>query len=82
MVSWTDGVIDNEHLGRRSSKSCCIYHRPRRFDESSSDEDSSEDEGEGGGKGKGPARRRRRRKVGFDPDCEECSQENDLTGTT
>lgn len=76
MVSWNDGVVDNENLGRKSSKSCCIYHRPRRFDESSSEEDSSEDEREAGGaKGKAPARRRRRRKMGFDPNCEECAQE-------
>ncbi|KAH9990705.1 phosphatase inhibitor-domain-containing protein [Russula vinacea] len=39
-VAWDEAVVDNEGLGRKKSKICCIYHRPRRFDESS-DEDSS-----------------------------------------
>ena len=34
-------MVDNEGLGRKSSKVCCIYHKPRGADESSSDEDSS-----------------------------------------
>eukprot|EP00013_Stygamoeba_regulata_P013888 CAMPEP_0177667248 /NCGR_PEP_ID=MMETSP0447-20121125/22017_1 /TAXON_ID=0 /ORGANISM="Stygamoeba regulata, Strain BSH-02190019" /LENGTH=151 /DNA_ID=CAMNT_0019173457 /DNA_START=121 /DNA_END=576 /DNA_ORIENTATION=- len=38
-VHWTNDVVDNEHLGRKSSKVCCIYHKPRRFDESSSESD-------------------------------------------
>ncbi|KAI0298024.1 phosphatase inhibitor-domain-containing protein [Multifurca ochricompacta] len=40
-VVWDEEVVDNEGLGRKKSKICCIYHRPRQFDESS-DEDSSE----------------------------------------
>ena len=36
-------VIDNEGLGRKSSKRCCIFHKQRDFGESSSD--SSQDEG-------------------------------------
>ncbi|THV06399.1 hypothetical protein K435DRAFT_849190 [Dendrothele bispora CBS 962.96] len=39
-VSWREDVVDNEGCGRKSSKICCIYHKPRPFDESS-DEDSS-----------------------------------------
>jgi protein phosphatase 1 regulatory subunit 11 len=35
-------VVDNEGLGRKSSKVCCIYHKPREFGESSSEEDSSD----------------------------------------
>merc|ERR1712054_242014 len=58
-VSWTDGVVDNEGLGRKSSKCCCIYHRPKAFDESSSDESSSdEDNGESMKKGKRRVRKR------------------------
>jgi len=41
-VAWDEAVVDNEGLGRKKSKICCIYHRPRRFDESSDEEDSSE----------------------------------------
>ncbi|KAH9001664.1 phosphatase inhibitor-domain-containing protein [Lactarius akahatsu] len=44
-VVWGEDVVDNEGLGRKKSKICCIYHRPRRFDESS-DEDSSGTESE------------------------------------
>ncbi|KAL2759550.1 hypothetical protein ACRALDRAFT_1074200 [Sodiomyces alcalophilus JCM 7366] len=40
-VQWADGVVDNEGLGRKKSKVCCIYHRPKGIDESS-DESSSE----------------------------------------
>ncbi|KAL7937459.1 phosphatase inhibitor domain-containing protein [Trichoderma chlorosporum] len=40
-VSWAEDVVDNEGLGRKSSKVCCIYHRPKGVDESS-DESSSD----------------------------------------
>ncbi|CAG8525484.1 9901_t:CDS:2 [Ambispora gerdemannii] len=46
-VQWEDDVVDNEKLGKKKSKVCCIYHKPRAFDESSSESsssDSSEDE--------------------------------------
>ncbi len=41
-VSWTNDTIDNEFLNKKKSKCCCIYSRPRNFDESSS-EDENED---------------------------------------
>ena len=41
-VTWSEGTVDNEHLGRRSSKRCCIYHKVKKFAESDSDE-SDED---------------------------------------
>lgn len=40
-VAWTENTVDNEKLGRKSSKICCIYHKPRNFDESSSEDSSS-----------------------------------------
>ncbi|RFU80968.1 phosphatase inhibitor [Trichoderma arundinaceum] len=40
-VQWAEDVVDNEGLGRKSSKVCCIYHRPKGVDESS-DESSSD----------------------------------------
>ncbi|XP_068188326.1 E3 ubiquitin-protein ligase PPP1R11 [Antennarius striatus] len=47
-VEWSSDTVDNEHLGRRSSKCCCIYEKPRQFGESSS-ESEGEDEDEGCG---------------------------------
>ncbi len=40
VVSWSDDVIDNEHMGKKKSKKCCIYHKPRTFGEWSDSEDS------------------------------------------
>nr|KIR50437.1 hypothetical protein I312_00377 [Cryptococcus bacillisporus CA1280] len=42
-VVWTEETVDNEGLGKKKSKICCIYHKPRAFDESSSDESSSDE---------------------------------------
>ncbi|GJJ08331.1 hypothetical protein Clacol_002542 [Clathrus columnatus] len=39
-VAWDIDVVDNENMGKKKSKICCIYHKPKAFDESS-DEDSS-----------------------------------------
>jgi len=36
-------VVDNEGAGKKSSKICCIYHKPKQFDESSSEESSDSD---------------------------------------
>lgn len=41
-VSWQEGTIDNEDMGKKSSKICCIYHKPRAFAESSSSSSDSE----------------------------------------
>ena len=41
-VTWTEDTIDNEHLNKRKSKICCIFHRPRlNHDDPSSDESCS-----------------------------------------
>jgi len=40
-VTWDEAVVDNEGLSRKSSKRCCIFHKPRAFGESSTD--SSDD---------------------------------------
>jgi len=40
-VHWTEDTIDNENLGRKKSKICCIYTRPRNWDDSSSSDSSS-----------------------------------------
>lgn len=41
-IHWDSNVVDNEGKGKKSSKCCCIFHKPRAFDESDSDESSSE----------------------------------------
>ncbi|KAI9359590.1 type 1 phosphatases regulator YPI1 [Zopfochytrium polystomum] len=44
-IQWAENVEDNEGLGRKSSKVCCIYRKPRRFDESSDESSDSSDSG-------------------------------------
>ncbi|KAJ8934943.1 hypothetical protein NQ314_013102 [Rhamnusium bicolor] len=41
-VQWTTETVDNEHMNRKKSKCCCIYNKPRKFDESSSDDSDEE----------------------------------------
>jgi len=41
-IQWADDVIDNEGMGKKSSKVCCIYHKPRAIDDSSSDDSSGD----------------------------------------
>ncbi|NXO01282.1 PP1RB ligase, partial [Rhinopomastus cyanomelas] len=53
-VEWSSDTVDNEHLGRRSSKCCCIYEKPRAFGESSTESDEDE-EGEAGDAPRGGA---------------------------
>ncbi|KZT67922.1 hypothetical protein DAEQUDRAFT_812456 [Daedalea quercina L-15889] len=46
-VVWREDVVDNEGAGKKSSKICCIYHKPKAFDESSSEESSDSDSDSG-----------------------------------
>ncbi|KAK9761762.1 Type 1 phosphatases regulator ypi1, variant 2 [Basidiobolus ranarum] len=43
-VRWDESVVDNEGLGKKKSKICCIYSKPRAFGESDSDESDTESE--------------------------------------
>merc|ERR1712037_829864 len=43
-VMFTEDTVDNEGLGRKSTKVCCIYHKPKLFGESSSESYSSDDD--------------------------------------
>lgn len=48
-------MADNEGMGRKSSKRCCIFHKQRAFGESSTDSDYDSDRSgssQNGGKGK------------------------------
>ena len=39
-IRWAEDVVDNEGMGKKSSKVCCIYHKPREPGDSDSDTDS------------------------------------------
>jgi protein phosphatase 1 regulatory subunit 11 len=41
-VRWDVNVEDNEGMGKKSSKRCCIFHKQRNFGESSSDSSATE----------------------------------------
>jgi protein phosphatase 1 regulatory subunit 11 len=43
-VSFSTDTIDNENMGKKSSKRCCIYHKIKKFAESDSDESDSDTE--------------------------------------
>jgi len=51
-IQWAEDVVDNEGMGKKTSKVCCIYHAPKGIDESSdessSDSSSDSDSGDGG----------------------------------
>ncbi|CAD2111943.1 protein phosphatase inhibitor 3, putative [Plasmodium vinckei petteri] len=42
-VTWDKNTVDNEHANKKSSKVCCKYKKPKRFDESSDSESSDSD---------------------------------------
>lgn len=58
-ITWAEDVVDNEGMGKKSSKVCCIYHAPKGIDESSdeSSSDSSSDSDSGDDGSARPARR-------------------------
>ncbi|XP_062499412.1 E3 ubiquitin-protein ligase PPP1R11-like [Corticium candelabrum] len=43
-VEWDSNAVDNEHMGKKKSKCCCIYHKQRGFGESDSESDTSDKE--------------------------------------
>eukprot|EP00567_Pseudictyota_dubia_P004708 CAMPEP_0197446800 /NCGR_PEP_ID=MMETSP1175-20131217/11656_1 /TAXON_ID=1003142 /ORGANISM="Triceratium dubium, Strain CCMP147" /LENGTH=159 /DNA_ID=CAMNT_0042977963 /DNA_START=43 /DNA_END=522 /DNA_ORIENTATION=- len=56
-VTWDENVEDNEGLGRKSSKRCCIFHKQRPFGESSTDSsDNDSDESGSSSSSGGPGR--------------------------
>jgi len=42
-ITFSADTIDNEGMGKKSSKRCCIFHKQRDFGESSTESDSSDD---------------------------------------
>merc|ERR1740124_2037978 len=57
-VQWDENVINNEGLGRKSSKRCCIFHKQRAFGESSTD--SSDYDSEDNDSNKKPMARKKK----------------------
>lgn len=47
-VQWDESAVDNEFMGKKTSKCCCIYSKPRIFGESSSDSDSDNNDDDDG----------------------------------
>ncbi|KAK6404338.1 Type 1 phosphatases regulator ypi1 [Oleoguttula sp. CCFEE 5521] len=45
-ISWAEDVVDNEGMGKKSSKVCCIYHGPHEHGDESSGSDSSSSDDE------------------------------------
>ncbi|KAL1967493.1 hypothetical protein VTN77DRAFT_3008 [Rasamsonia byssochlamydoides] len=41
-IRWSEDVVNNEGMGKKSSKVCCIYHKNRPVGESSSESSSSD----------------------------------------
>jgi len=41
-VHWTTDTVDNEHMGKKKSKCCCVYRKPKSFNESSSSDSECE----------------------------------------
>lgn len=48
-VRWSHDTHDNEHEGKKSSKSCCIFQKKRAWDESSTESDEERGDGDGDG---------------------------------
>ena len=45
-ITWHESVIDNEHMNKRKSNICCIFHKKQDFSDSSCDEDTSDSDNE------------------------------------
>ncbi|OZJ02629.1 hypothetical protein BZG36_03842 [Bifiguratus adelaidae] len=67
-IQWAENVVDNEGMGKKKSKICCIYHKSHAIGESSDEStcSSSDSESESGsdkdaarGRDKGKRRRKR-----------------------
>ncbi|WWC62111.1 uncharacterized protein I303_104701 [Kwoniella dejecticola CBS 10117] len=70
-VVWSEETVDNEGMGKKKSKICCIYHKPKAFDESSdesscssSDDEHSHGPSKSNGRAKGHKHKHRSRDGG------------------
>ncbi|VDL58353.1 unnamed protein product [Hymenolepis diminuta] len=44
VITWAPGTVDNEYMGKKKSKCCCVYEKPRNWDDPSSSSSSDSDE--------------------------------------
>ena len=58
-----ENVENNEGLGRKSSKRCCIFHKQRPFGESSTDSSDEDSVGSGSSSSSGGPSKNNRRKI-------------------
>lgn len=42
-VRWTEETVDNEHMNKKKTKICCIFHPQQDFDHECSESSSSDD---------------------------------------
>ena len=47
-IQWAEEVVDNEGMGKKSSKVCCIYHKPHDPGDSDDEDDSDSESGSDG----------------------------------
>ena len=45
-VRWDSEAVDNEGLGKKNSKKCCIFHKQRKFDDPYEEEKDKEKDGD------------------------------------
>ncbi|CAO3696017.1 hypothetical protein G6F70_006303 [Rhizopus microsporus] len=43
-IRWDESVVDNEHMNKKKTKICCIYHKPHVVGESDTESSSSDDD--------------------------------------
>ena len=70
-VKWGEDVVDNEGMGKRKSNKCCIFHKRKKFGESSSESEYSSGAESGSDsprrRGSERAQPRRQQKCSCDP---------------
>ncbi|TYZ65351.1 hypothetical protein PybrP1_012675 [[Pythium] brassicae (nom. inval.)] len=77
-VRFDASTVDNEHLGRKKSNKCCIFHKKRAFGESSSESGEDSSDSEDGGDGARPSQRHsRRRQHRHDHTCDHSDHAGD-----
>ena len=71
-VKWGEDVVDNEGMGKRKSNKCCIFHKRKKFGDSSSESEYSSGAESGSDsprrRGSDRAQHRRQKKCTCDPD--------------
>ncbi|KAI4106200.1 MAG: hypothetical protein L6R37_002287 [Teloschistes peruensis] len=88
-IRWAEDVVDNEGLGRKRSKVCCIYHPPGEIGESSSSDssgsssssnDSDFSNDDGGARMTNSQRGKRRKDNGHQHNEEGCAEDHGAEG--